>query len=82
MQVIKMWQAPDANLTTYEFDANLKLGHDLIDTTQPDQKIDDEYHLSACTDKMTAGGCAPEYNGPILRLTRQLGQAARLLCRG
>lgn len=43
MQVVKTWQAHGANLTTYEFDANLKLGHDLIDPSQPDQKIDIVY---------------------------------------
>ena len=43
MDVVKIWQAHDANLTTYEFEANLKLGHDLIDPTQPDQQIDIVY---------------------------------------
>jgi pimeloyl-ACP methyl ester carboxylesterase len=40
MEIVKIWQAHNANLTTDEFDANLKLGHDLIDPSQPDQKID------------------------------------------
>jgi len=43
MDVVKIWQAHDANLTTYEFEANLNLGHDLIDPTQPDQQIDIVY---------------------------------------
>lgn len=41
--VVKLWQAHNANLTTYEFGANLKLGHDLIDPTQPDAQIDIVY---------------------------------------
>jgi esterase/lipase len=43
MDVVKRWQAHDANLTMVEFEANLKLGHDLIDPTQPDQRIDIVY---------------------------------------
>jgi pimeloyl-ACP methyl ester carboxylesterase len=43
MDVVRIWQAHGANLTTYEFDAGLKLGHDLIDPTQPDQKVDIVY---------------------------------------
>jgi pimeloyl-ACP methyl ester carboxylesterase len=43
MDIVKTWQAHSANLTTYEFNADLKLGHDLIDTSQPDQKIDIVY---------------------------------------
>ncbi len=43
MDVVKTWQAHNANLATFEFDASLKLGHDLIDPTQPDQKIDVVY---------------------------------------
>ena len=43
MEVVKIWQAQDANLTTYEFEASLKLGHDLIDPLQPDQQIDIVY---------------------------------------
>lgn len=43
MNVVKLWQAHNANLTTYEFEANLKLGHDLIDPTQPDAQIDIVY---------------------------------------
>ncbi len=43
MDVVKTWQAHGANVTTYEFGADLKLGHDLIDPTQPDQRIDIVY---------------------------------------
>lgn len=43
IDVVKNWQAHDVQPTTYEFDANLKLGHDLIDPTQPDQKIEVVY---------------------------------------
>jgi len=43
MAVADIWQAHGANLSTYEFEAELDLGHDLIDPTQPDQKIDIVY---------------------------------------
>ncbi len=43
MEVVRTWQAHGANVTTYEFAADLKLGHDLIDPTQPDQRIDIVY---------------------------------------
>jgi len=43
MGVVKSWQAHAANLTTYEFEANLKLDHDLIDPRQPNQRIDIVY---------------------------------------
>jgi len=43
MDVVKNWQAHAANLTTYEFEANLKLGHDIIDPAQPYQQIDIVY---------------------------------------
>jgi esterase/lipase len=43
MDIVKIWQAHNANLITYEFEANLKLGHDLIDPSQPDQQIDIVY---------------------------------------
>ncbi len=39
MEVVKKWQAHAADLSTYEFDASLKLGHDLIDPAQPYQQI-------------------------------------------
>lgn len=43
MDVVKNWQAHVANLTTYEFSADLKLVHDLIDPNQPEQRIDIVY---------------------------------------
>ena len=43
MDVVKSWQAHAANLTTYEFEANLKLDHDIIDPSQPNQRIDIVY---------------------------------------
>ena len=43
MNVVKVWQAHGADLTTYEFDASLKLGHDIIDPAQPYQRIDIVY---------------------------------------
>jgi pimeloyl-ACP methyl ester carboxylesterase len=43
MRVVNIWNAHSANLTTYEFAASLKLGHDLIDPAQPDQQIDIVY---------------------------------------
>jgi carboxylesterase len=43
MDVVNSWQAHGANLITYEFEAVLKLGHDLIDPNQPDQRIDVVY---------------------------------------
>jgi carboxylesterase len=43
MNVVRAWQAHGANLSTYEFPAELHLGHDLIDPAQRDQKIDVVY---------------------------------------
>jgi esterase/lipase len=43
MDVVKSWQAHAANLTTYEFEANLKLDHDVVDPSQPNQRIDIVY---------------------------------------
>ena len=44
--VMKIWQMHSADLSSYEFSKDLKLGHDLIDPTQPDQKIEIVYpHL-------------------------------------
>ncbi len=43
MAVADIWQAHGTDLSTYEFEAELDLGHDLIDPTQPDQKIDIVY---------------------------------------
>ena len=42
-QVVKSWQARGANLSTYEFPSSLKLGHDLIDPHDENQKIDVVY---------------------------------------
>ena len=41
--MINVWKADNANLTTYEFKADLKLGHDLIDPSQPDQRTEIVY---------------------------------------
>jgi carboxylesterase len=43
MNVVENWQAHAANLTTYEFEDSLKLGHDIIDPAQPYQQIDIVY---------------------------------------
>ena len=43
MEMVKIWQAHNANISTYVFDAKLKLGHDMIDPSQSDQKIDIVY---------------------------------------
>lgn len=42
-EIVKRWESQKATVTTYEFDASLKLGHDLIDPNQPNQKIDIVY---------------------------------------
>jgi carboxylesterase len=39
MQVVNAWQAHAANLTLYEFAADLGLDHDLIDPLHPAQNI-------------------------------------------
>ena len=41
--VVKVWREHKARITTYEFEAELRLGHDLIDPTQPDARIDIVY---------------------------------------
>ena len=41
--VVKAWRGHNARVRTYEFEAALRLGHDLIDPTQPDQRIDIVY---------------------------------------
>lgn len=41
--LVKRWQSSNANISTYEFDASLGLGHDLIDPNLPDQKVDSVY---------------------------------------
>jgi alpha-beta hydrolase superfamily lysophospholipase len=45
MEVVKNWLAHNANLTKYEFDAALKLHHDIIDPAQPYQQIDIVYPI-------------------------------------
>ncbi len=42
-QVVRDWQEHHATLATYEFGAELQLGHDLIDPTQPNERIDVVY---------------------------------------
>jgi carboxylesterase len=43
-QVVKIWRGRGAkDLCTFEFDASLSLGHDLIDPSQPDQRTDIVY---------------------------------------
>ena len=42
-QVATDWQAHQANLSRYEFEADLRLGHDLIDPAQPGQQIETVY---------------------------------------
>ena len=42
-EIVKRWQSHNANIITYEFDASLKLGHDIIDPNLPDQKVDSVY---------------------------------------
>ena len=43
MDVVNIWKVHSSNLTTYEFEASLELGHDLIDSAQPDQQVDIVY---------------------------------------
>jgi len=43
MEVVNSWRAHAANLTRYEFEAHLKLVHDLVDPSQPNQRIDIVY---------------------------------------
>ena len=42
-QVLKVWQAHGANLSTYEFPKDEKIGHDLIDPTNKDSHIEIVY---------------------------------------
>lgn len=39
-RVVDMWRKMGGQVTTFEFEKDLRLGHDLIDPTQPDQRID------------------------------------------
>jgi esterase/lipase len=43
MDVVRSWQRHGADVTTYEFEAALNLGHDIIDPGQPGQPIDAVY---------------------------------------
>ncbi len=43
MKIVNIWKAHHASLSTSEFEAGLKLPHDIIDPAQPDQKIDVVY---------------------------------------
>ena len=43
MKIVDIWKAHHASLSTSEFEAGLKLPHDIIDPAQPDQKIDVVY---------------------------------------
>lgn len=43
MKMVNIWKEHRANLTICEFEADLKLGHDLIDPGQPNQQIDIVY---------------------------------------
>ncbi len=42
-QVVANWQGHGAQITTYEFPANLGLLHDMIDPAQPGQRVDVVY---------------------------------------
>lgn len=39
-QIIAQWRTDGAQIKTYEFPANLKLGHDLLDPQQPNQQVE------------------------------------------
>ena len=43
MNVVQQWQARGATVTTYEFPADLRLDHDMIDPLQPAQNIEVVY---------------------------------------
>jgi carboxylesterase len=54
--IMEAWRAHRANLTSYEFEAGLRLGHDLIDPAQPDARIDTVYPvLIDLVVRLTAG---------------------------
>jgi len=42
-QVAENWRRAGAQLATYEFPADLRLGHDMIDPTRPDQRVEVVY---------------------------------------
>lgn len=41
--LVKRWQYGSANISTYEFDPSLELGHDLVDSNLPDDKVEVVY---------------------------------------
>jgi len=43
VRVVRLWQAQGASVQTYQFSADLKLGHDFIDPGSPEQHIDLSY---------------------------------------
>jgi carboxylesterase len=43
LRISELWKKHQANLSSYTIDASLKIGHDIIDPNQPDQKIDIVY---------------------------------------
>lgn len=42
-KIADLWKSRGANIVSYTFDASLKIGHDIIDPHQPDQKVDIVY---------------------------------------
>ncbi len=42
-ELVKRWQSKGGNVTTFEFDPSLELGHDLIDTNLPRRSIEAVY---------------------------------------
>jgi hypothetical protein len=51
MTMVNIWKEHQANLTAFEFEADLDLGNDLIDPAQPDQHIEIVY---PCLMKLTS----------------------------
>jgi carboxylesterase len=43
LRISELWKKHGAPLVSYTFDVSLNLGHDLIDPSQPDQKVDIVY---------------------------------------
>ncbi|NTV66652.1 MAG: alpha/beta hydrolase [Chlorobaculum sp.] len=42
-KIADLWKSHGATVETYTFDASLKIGHDIIDPNQPDQKVEVVY---------------------------------------
>jgi alpha-beta hydrolase superfamily lysophospholipase len=42
-KIADLWKSHGATVVSYTFDASLKIGHDIIDPNQPDQKVDIVY---------------------------------------